>query len=121
MDNTNYEETRRKFLTKLGLSIGAVAVGSEKISATLLNSRQEFPLTTEQQRLMDQYELWMDAFIPAVQRQRANNEDLIAKAKIMELSEQAEIWRPQLEKFMEDENFARYYMTVTERLTKEVY
>lgn len=121
MDDTNYEESRRQFLAKLGLSVGAVAAGSAKISATVLNKKEDFPLTTAQQKLMDNYELWMDKFIPAVQAQRANDEDLIAKARIMELSREAENWRPELIEFMKDENFARYYMTATERLTKEVY
>lgn len=121
MDDTNYEESRRQFLTKLGLSVGAVATGSVKLSATVLNTKAEFKLTEEQQKLMAKYEVWMDKFIPAVQAQRKNQEDLIAKAKIMELSHEAETWQPQLVKFMEDENFARYYMTATERLTKEVY
>lgn len=121
MEQTNYEETRRQFLSKLGLTVGAVAVGSAKLSATVLNSKTEFPLTKPQQQLMDKYELWMDKMIPAVKAQRLNQEDLIAKAKIMELSKEVEVWQPQLTEFMKDENFARYYMVATERLTKEVF
>ena len=52
---------------------------------------------------------------------KINPEDLIAKARIMELSREAETWQPDLIEFMKDDNFARYYMTATERLTKEVY
>ena len=121
MDETNYEESRREFLAKLGLTVGAVAVGSAKLSATVLNDKTDFPLTDDQQKLMDNYEVWMDNFIPAVQAQRANDEDLIAKARIMELSREAETWQSELIEFMKDDNFARYYMTATERLTKEVY
>jgi len=121
MDDTNYEESRRQFLAKLGLTVGAVAVGSDKLSATVLNDKTEFPLTSAQKELMDNYEVWMDNFIPAVKAQRENEEDLIAKARIMELSREAETWQPQLIEFMKDDNFARYYMTATERLTKEVY
>lgn len=108
-------------MAKLGLTVGSVAVGTAKLSATVLNDKTDFPLTNDQQKLMDKYEVWMDKFIPAVQAQRKNQEDLIAKARIMELSKEAEAWQPQLTRFMEDENFARYYMTATERLTKEVY
>ena len=121
MDNTNYEESRRKFLAKLGLTVGAVSVGTAKLSASVLNAKTEFILTNSQQKLMDKYELWMDNFIPAVQAQRENDDDLIAKARIMELSKDAESWRIELTEYMKDENFARYYMTATERLTKEVY
>ena len=121
MDDTNYEESRRQFLTKLGLTVGAVAVGTAKLSATVINDKMEFPLTSSQQQLMENYEVWMDKFIPAVQAQRKNDEDLIAKARIMELSREAETWRTELTEYMKDDNFARYYMTATERLTKEVY
>ncbi|HYQ56979.1 MAG TPA: twin-arginine translocation signal domain-containing protein [Draconibacterium sp.] len=118
--SNEYEESRRNFLAKLGLTVGSVAVGSAKLSATVLNSKKEFPLTNEQQVFMDKYEVWMDKFIPAAQAQSKNQEDLTAKAKIMELSEEAETWREQLTEFMKDENFARYYMTATERLTKAI-
>lgn len=121
MDNTNYEESRRQFLTKLGLTVGAVAIGTAKLSASVLNNKTEFPLSDAQQKLMDKYEVWIDNMVPAVKAQRLNQEDLIAKARIMELSHEAEEWQPELIEFMKDENFARYYMTVTERLTKEVY
>lgn len=117
----NYEESRREFLLKLGLTVGTVAVGSAKLSATVMNDKTEFTLTSTQKELMENYEVWMDRFIPAVQAQRENQEDLIVKTKIMELSKEAETWQPQLTEFMKDDNFARYYMTATERLTKEVF
>ncbi|MCY1720945.1 hypothetical protein OU798_11375 [Prolixibacteraceae bacterium Z1-6] len=117
----DYEESRRSFITKLGLTVGSVAIGSAKLSATVLNDKAEFELTHEQKQLMDNYEVWMDKFIPAVRAQRKDQNDQVAKAKIMELSEEAESWRAELTEFMKDENFARYYMTATERLTKEVY
>lgn len=116
-----YEETRRAFLTKLGLTVGTTIAGSTKLSATVLNSKTEFPLTADQQEFMGLYEKWMDKFIPAVKAQRENQDDKIAKAGIVMLSEEADIWRPQLIKYMKDDNFARYYMTATERLTREIY
>lgn len=116
-----YEESRRAFLTKLGLAVGAGALGTEKLTAKVLNDKAEFPLTEDQQKLMDRYEDWMDEFIPVIKSFRANPNDPVAKKRIAELSEQAEGWRPQLNTFMEDENFARYYATATERMTKEIY
>ncbi len=116
-----YEESRRAFLAKLGMTVGTTIAASTKLSATVLNSKAEFPLTTDQQEFMDHYEKWMDKFIPAVKAQRENPEDKFAKAAIVDLSEEVEIRRSQLIEYMKDENFARYYMTATERLTKEIY
>ena len=116
-----YEESRRSFLTKLGMTVGVGVVAGEKLSAKVLNSKTEFPLTTDQQQLMDRYENWMDEFIPVIENFRKDPNNLGAKKRIAELSEEAEGWREQLTVFMEDENFARYYMTATERMTKEIY
>ncbi len=116
-----YEGSRRAFLAKLGLAVGAGALGTEKLSAKILNSKAEFPLTNDQQKLMDRYEEWMDEFIPVIKDFRSNPNDPVAKKRIAELSEQAEEWRPQLNTFMEDDNFARYYATATERMTREIY
>lgn len=116
-----YEESRRTFLTKLGLTIGTTAVASAKLSAKVLNSKAEFPLTEEQQQLMDRYEQWMDEFIPVIKVHRANENNQNAKKRISELSEEAENWRQQLVKFMKDDNFARHYMLATERMTKEIF
>lgn len=119
--SNEYEQSRRAFLTKLGMTIGGAAVAGEKLSAKVLNDKAEFPLENEQQQLMDRYEDWMGAFIPVIKSYRANPEDKQAKIRIAELSEEAETWREQLTVFMKDDNFARYYMTATERMTKEIY
>lgn len=116
-----YEESRRAFLSKLGLSIGVTTFAGKTLSAKVLNDKTEFSLTNEQQKLMDRYENWMDEFIPVIKAYRANENDSFAKQRISELSEEAESWRLQLVEFMKDDNFARYYMTATERMTKEIY
>lgn len=117
----NYEGSRREFLVKLGLTVGTVAVGSAKLSATVMNNKMEFALSSGQKELMAKYEIWMDNFIPVIKAQRKNQDDPIVKAKIVELSEEANTWQPQLIEYMKDDNFARYYMTATERMTKEVF
>ncbi len=116
-----YEESRRAFLAKLGMTVGTAALGTEKLSAKVLNSKTDFPLTKEQQLFMDRYEKWMDKFIPVIKAFRANQSDAVAKQLITGLSEEADSWRFQLVDFMKDDNFARYYMAATERMTKEIY
>jgi len=116
-----YEESRRAFLAKLGMTVGTSIAVSTKLTATVLNSKTEFPLNEGQQEFMGHYEKWMDKFIPAVKAQRENQNDIAAKTDIVNLSEEANTWQPQLIEYMKDDNFARYYMTVTERMTKEIY
>lgn len=116
-----YESARRDFLLKLGLTVGGTIMAATKMSATVLNSKDEFTLTNEQEAFMNKYELWMDEFIPVIKAHRENSNDIQSKKRISELSEQAKEWQFQLHDYMKDENFARHYMTATERMTREIY
>lgn len=116
-----YESARRDFLSKLGLTLGATLLATTKLSATILNNKEELSLTPNQKSFMERYELWMDEFLPVIKAHRENQSDIYSKKRIIELSDQAKEWQPQLFKYMKDENFARYYMTATERMTKEIY
>ena len=116
----SYESTRRHFLRKIGLTVGAVAVGGVKASAQIVENEAQFPLTEEQQKFMDEYSHWMDDFIEVIKERRSNPDDLEVNMRLMRLSEKSEGWQRKVNKFMEDENFARHYMVVTERMTLEI-
>ena len=116
----SYESTRRHFLQKLGLSVGAAATGGIRATAQIVNNKLEFPLTAEQQEFMDTYERWMDDFIEVIKERRQRPDDLEVNMRLMRLSEESEAWQQKVNRFMEDENFARHYMVVTERMTLEI-
>ena len=115
-----YDENRRRFLTKLGMTLGVtlggtkVMVGSETPDAALLT------VNAEQKAFMDNYERWMDEFIGVIRIQKKEPENLENNKKIVALSEEAKLFQKQLIGFMEDENFARHYMVATERMTLEI-
>lgn len=116
-----FENTRREFMRKLGLTLGAsLVIGSGEIRASVMDKKEEFSLSPEQKSFMHNYELWMDDFIPVIRRQATNPMDTENNQKIVVLSEKAKEWQKHLIDYMKDENFARYYMTVTERMTKEI-
>ena len=116
-----FESTRRDFMRKLGLTLGAsLVVGSTEIRASIIDKKEKFSLSPVQQTFMERYENWMDEFIVLIRRQSTHPMDIDNNRKIVVLSEQAKGWQKQLVDYMKDENFARYYMTVTERMTKEI-
>jgi hypothetical protein len=116
-----FESTRRDFMRKLGLTLGASLVaGAADIKASVIEKKEEFTLSPEQHKFMEGYETWMDEFILVIRRQTTHPMDIDNNRKIVVLSEKAKGWQKQLVDFMKDENFARYYMTASERMTKEI-
>jgi len=115
-----YEQNRRDFLRKLGLTIGATITASSMVSANILNSKDELDITAEQQAFMNVYENWMDEFVEVIKIQKVDADNYENNKNIVRLSEQAKEWQSKLTEFMKDDNFARYYMTATERMTLEI-
>ena len=116
-----YEDNRRGFLRKLGLTLGAtMIVSTGQLTASVLDSKDKFQLTPDQQKLMLDYEQWMDEFTLVIRRQKTAPHDIENNKRIMTLSQQAKEWQTEITTYMKDENFARYFMVVTERMTKEI-
>jgi len=116
-----YEQKRRDFLKKLGLIGGAAAVtGVGGVVGSLIDTREEIVLTPEQKQFMDKYENWLEDFRDMAKFQKVDPEHLENNKKLMTLAEQAALWQKELTEYMKDENFARYYMIVTERVTKVI-
>ena len=115
-----YESTRRKFLRNLGLSIGAVMTASSAIKAGVTDQKENYVITSEQKKFMSRYENWMDEFIEVIRIQKKSPYHMENNKKLIKLTEIAKKWQPQLTKFMQDDNFARYFMIATERMTLEI-
>ena len=115
-----FEISRRNFLHKLGLTVGAAAVATTGISGSINHAEMNFGLTTEQLDFMTEYDKWMDDFIEVIRVQRKDSENLENNKKLVELTEISSKWQDTLATYMKDDNFAKYYMIVTERMTKEI-
>jgi hypothetical protein len=118
-----YESNRRDFLKKLGLVVGATALDSTGISQAaeiIQNNKEEFPLTPEQKKFMKGYEKWLKDFHKMAKFQKKDPEHLENNKLLMALSEDAKKWQKELIEHMKDENFARYYMIVTEKVTATI-
>lgn len=115
-----YESNRRDFLKKLGLITGATAVtvtGISGVADLITEKKENIKLTPGQEQFMVKYEKWLDEFNDMVKFQKDDPEHLENNKRLMALSDEAKIWQKELIEYMKDENFARYYMIATERVT----
>lgn len=118
-----YESNRRDFLKKLGLIAGTAAlttVGGSGVVELLTDNKEKFKLTEEQQKFMAMYEKWLKEFHGMAKFQKKDPEHIENNKKLMALSEEAAQWQKELVEHMKDENFARYYMVLTEKVTATI-
>jgi putative protein kinase ArgK-like GTPase of G3E family len=118
-----YESTRRDFLKKLGLVVGATALtstGFSQVTEIIQNKKEEFKLTAEQQKFMDKYEKWLEEFHEMAKFQKVDAEHLDNNKKLVALSNEAATWQKELIEHMKDDNFARHYMVLTEKVTATI-
>ena len=116
----SYESTRRGFLRKLGLSVGVAVAATTVKGAQIIEKNISFPLTDDQQKFIEKYEDWMDSFVEVIKERKLNPDELEVNMRLMKLSEQHETWQKEVKGYMEDENFAKHYMIVTERMTLQI-
>ena len=112
-----YDENRRRFLTKLGMTLGVTLTGTKVMQGENIPTADVQTINAEQKAFMDNYERWMDNFIEVIKFQKKDPNDLENNKKIVALSDEAKVFQQELIGYMKDENFARYYMVATERMT----
>lgn len=118
-----YEYKRRDFLKKLGLIASATvltATGAVKLTEIIEDKIEDIILTKEQSAFLDKYEKWLEAFHDMAKFQKKDPDHLENNKKLMALSEDAKGWQKDLIEHMKDENFARYFMIRTERITDTI-
>ena len=118
-----YEYKRRDFLKKLGLIASATvltASGAVKLTEIMEDKVEDIVLTKEQSAFLDKYEKWLEAFHDMAKFQKKDPDHLENNKKLMALSEDAKAWQKDLIEHMKDENFARYFMIRTEKITDTI-
>jgi hypothetical protein len=115
-----FEDKRRGFLKTLGLTVGGVMFAGASATAKIVEEKIKFPLSEDEQKFIDMYEVWMDNFIEVIKIQRNDPVNLENNKRIMVLTDESHSWQPQIIKYMKDTNFAKHYMIVSERMTKEI-
>lgn len=115
---SNQNSTRRGFLQKLGVTVGAVALINNEVLADInLNS-----YSSEQDRkdFLLKYEIWINDYIEVVEKEKLSNSEISNKHRIMELSEQANGWQPQIKEYLKHEDFKGKYISLSMQLADSI-
>jgi len=118
-----YESNRRDFLKKLGLIAGATAItatGLAEVTELITDNKDKYKLTPEQSKFMAMYEKWLDEFHGMAKFQKKDPDHLDNNKKLVALSDEAAKWQKELIEHMKDENFARHFMIMTEKVTATI-
>jgi len=113
------QSSRRDFLKLLGLSAGVPLVGTSALAA--FNDHPKLrELNPKQREFMTRYRKWMDEFLEAARMKKAHPENLVNGLKMMDLSEKAAAFKPELAEHMKDETFALIFKITLEQMGKEI-
>lgn len=111
--------SRRKFLQTLGLTAGATILGSTAVNG-FVDHAEILKLNPDQKEFMLRYERWMDAFIEVIRTQKTHPEDTENNARMIELTEIADSFKPELDGFMKDKTFSIIYLASIERMSRHI-
>jgi len=118
-----YESNRRDFLKKLGLIAAATAIsttGFSEVTELITDKKEKYILTSEQTKFIAMYEKWLKEFHSMAKFHKEDPDHMGNNKKLMSLSDEAAKWQKELIEHMKDENFARYFMIMTEKVTAAI-
>lgn len=109
---------RKDFFKSLGLGIGASLMNP--VNEALAMDKPDASLTQEQKEFLTEYQNWLSEFGNFVNERSSNGTEFTNNTKLMQLADEAKSRKQQLEKHMEDENFARYFHKVSESIQQNI-
>ena len=115
----NDKQSRKAFLKRMGLTLGAAAVAPLATAADIGYMKDD-ELNDVQKEFLLTYEKWLGEFHGFVKKQKEDFTNMDNNKKLMALSSEAEEWKKQLEVHMLDERFARYHEKITRAVTEEI-
>jgi 4-alpha-glucanotransferase len=110
--------SRKDFLKGMGLALGAAF--ATKFAGAAEFSGKKPKLSSEKETFISEYTRWLKEFNRFVEIRNQDETNIENNKKLMQLSEQAESFRPKLEKYMEDPEFASYFNYITQQITEKI-
>ena len=114
----NQNRTRRGFLQKLGLTIGAAALIEAEALADVNPNR--YSTSEDRANFLDRYENWVNQYIDVVEKEKESQTDIANKQRIMELSEQADGWQDQIKEYIQHDDFKQRYFELSKRFADAI-
>ncbi len=112
------KDNRRKFIQKLGLTVGAAALLETEAIASVANmhSGQD----QERSEFLHNYENWVNQYIDVVEKEKVDKTNMANKHRIMELSHQAKNWQEKIAVYLNDDQFKKRYIQLSMQLSDRI-
>ena len=112
------KDNRRKFIQKLGLTLGASALLDTESIASV--ARMQTGQDLERSEFLRNYENWVKQYIDVVEKEKKDKTNIANKHRIMELSHQARNWQEKIAIYLNDDNFKQRYIQLSMRLSDSI-
>ena len=112
------KDNRRKFIQKLGLTLGASALLDTESMASM--ARMQTGQDLERSEFLNKYENWIKQYIDVVEKEKVNKNNIANKHRMMELSHQAKDWQEKIAIYLNDDHFKQRYIQLSMRLSDSI-
>ena len=115
---SNKNTSRRGFLQKLGVTVGAATLIDKEAFADINPNR--FSSKQDRRQFLENYKVWVNEYIEVVEKEKINNADVSNKHKIMELSAQADGWQEQIKEYLKEDAFKQEYIALSKQFADAI-
>ena len=112
------KENRRKFIQKLGETVGATALFNTE--STALVAKMQSGKDLERSKFLTNYENWINQYIVVVEKEKTDKHNMANKHRIMELSHQVKDWQERIAIYLNDDHFKQRYIQLSMRLSDRI-
>ncbi|MFT5750424.1 MAG: hypothetical protein ACI93S_001707 [Ancylomarina sp.] len=112
------KDNRRKFIQKLGVTVGAATLLDSEAMASVGN--METSKDIERSKFLSNYENWVNQYIDVVEKEKSDKNNMANKHRIMELSHQAKDWQEKIAIYLNDDTFKQRYIQLSMRLSDSI-
>lgn len=109
---------RKQFFNKLGLGITAGITGKTAIAANN-EVEEDLRLNDEQLEFLTKYKAWLIEFKSYIANKKEDDYNEEFHKNIMTLTQEADVWKKELEEHLKDEKVCAYFIDMT-REVKEM-
>lgn len=115
---SNQNNTRRGFLQKLGLTVGAAALIDTEVLADV--NPNKYSSADERADFLSRYENWVDQYVEVVENEKKDQMNLENKKRIMALSDEADGWQSQIKEYIRHDDFKEKYIELSKRFANAI-
>jgi len=112
------KDNRRKFIQKLGVTVGATALLNTESMASIANMQSGKDI--ERAKFLSNYENWVNQYIDVVEKEKTDKNNIANKHRIMELSHQAKDWQEKIALYLNDDQFKKRYIQLSMQLSDSI-